>query len=101
MCGNAVNGAQDLLSRVTEDECLGQQGRWAAALGDYSCTRCESGFGAGAVCCGNGCLVQGGDCLWPGRTPWFGLKEDNYVNSCGDIVQPQASNDVGVMCCRD
>jgi hypothetical protein len=101
VCGNAVSGPQDLLSRVSEGECLTQPGRWAVALGDYTCASCGDGFGAGAVCCGTGCLVQGGDCLWPGRTPWFGLKKDNYVNACGSIEQPEMSTEVGVLCCHD
>jgi hypothetical protein len=37
----------------------------------------------------------------PGRTTWFGLDKDSYVNACGSIVQPQPSAEVGVMCCRD
>jgi len=100
VCGDAPSGPADMTSRVTEQACNSEKGRFAAALGDHSCNDCGSGDGHGAVCCGDGCVMQKGSCLWPSRTGWFGIV-NGFSNYCASAVNPIASQNIGVLCCKD
>jgi len=100
VCGNAASGPADVTARVTSGECNYAPGRWAIALGDFSCEVCDSVPAAGAVCCGASCVQQNRDCLWPGMTAWFGTV-NGVLNACSGTVNPQLSLNVGVLCCRD
>ncbi|MET0339624.1 MAG: hypothetical protein ABW252_01410 [Polyangiales bacterium] len=98
VCG-AVDGPADVTARIAQADCVAQPGRFAIALGDHSCTDCGE-RASGAACCGAGCLLQGGDCLWPDATAWFGALGESR-NLCREIENPLVRADVGVMCCRD
>ena len=98
VCG--LQGAQVLSNRVTRAECVTPPGRFAAALSDHRCGECGNGGGFGAVCCGASCWVEGGTCVWPDATPWFGLDANNYIMSCAAIHNPLPDTQ-GVLCCHD
>jgi hypothetical protein len=99
VCGNTEGNATDITSRIGQADCSAQKGRFAGALGDQSCTPCTE-LGAGAVCCGDGCIQQQGSCLWPMATAWFGVR-DGVAALCGKLDNPIVSDQLGVMCCRD
>ncbi|MEW5848230.1 MAG: hypothetical protein AB2A00_05420 [Myxococcota bacterium] len=98
VCGNAPQGRCDVSLRVTAEQCANQTGAFVSALGDLSCEECSPG--SGAVCCGDGCVQQNGDCVWPDATPWYGVI-NGHINTCGDIEQIWTAETRGVMCCRD
>jgi hypothetical protein len=98
VCGDDARGPEDLSSRVSHAECYAEKGNWAVALGDHSCTDCGS-TSSGAVCCGDGCVQQQGDCVWLDATGWFGVVHD-VINLCSAIANEDPSIHVGVLCCR-
>jgi hypothetical protein len=98
ICGIGAYGPKDLSDRISSDQCRDAvDGEMVAALGDQSCD-CYRG-GAGAICCGKKCIQQGGSCVWPNSTAWFGMV-DGHVQSCGDI-EMKWGGAYGVMCCKD
>jgi len=99
VCGNSEDNAVDITSRLAQPDCAAQKGRFAAAVGDQSCTPC-SADGSGAACCGDDCVQQQGSCLWPMATAWFGVRQ-GVLQRCGAIANPTPSPAIGVMCCRD
>ena len=98
VCGHSQNYALDVTGRIEQADCAAQRGAFAMALGDHACTPC-SADGNGAACCGDDCVDQMGDCLWPGLTRWFGVRDGN-IQFCGKIQNPTPSAAIGVMCCR-
>jgi hypothetical protein len=100
VCGIPPYGPTDISSHLTQAECMAETaGDYATGVGDQTCDPCDPvNPGAGAACCGSHCLLQGGSCVWPGQTPWFGVIA-GHVNLCGDIEN--AASAFGVLCCED
>jgi hypothetical protein len=98
VCG--LRGPRELSDRVTRAECVTPPGRFAAAISDHHCDECGNGFGYGAVCCGASCWVEGGTCVWPDATPWFGLDANRYIMACAAIHNPLPDSQ-GALCCHD
>jgi len=96
VCAIPPFGPTDVSDQATQEECAAQPGAYAIAVGDQTCEPCTSA-GAGAACCGDGCVQQNGSCVYPGMTAWFGMI-NNYVNKCGAIES--ALEGRGVLCCR-
>lgn len=100
ICGTPPHGPTDITAKITSGQCRAETGRFAAAMGDQQCDPCSAvDVGFGAVCCGDGCLLQGGDCLWPNDTAWFGSL-DGHTNLCGD-TENNYPDFAGVLCCLD
>jgi hypothetical protein len=99
VCGTPPHGPTEISSRANLAECLAQPGAFAAAIGDQACDPCSTEEkGAGAACCGTGCVQQYGSCIYPGMTAWFGVI-DGHVNLCGEIESVSGTR--GVLCCLD
>jgi hypothetical protein len=96
VCASPPYGPTEISSRATETECATQPGAFVAAVGDQYCEPC-SVDGAGAACCGERCVQQNGNCIYPGMTAWFGMVND-YINVCGAIESNLVQR--GVLCCR-
>lgn len=96
VCAIPPFGPSEVSDQATQEECAAQPGAYAIAVGDQSCEPCTTA-GAGAACCGDGCVQQNGSCLYPDMTAWFGMI-NNYVNKCGAIES--ALEGRGVLCCR-
>ena len=90
-------GPEEVSSQATAEECAAQPGAFVAAVGDQFCEPCSE-EGAGAACCGERCVQQNGNCIYPGLTAWFGVY-NGYVNVCGAIESTLVQR--GVLCCRD
>jgi len=102
-CGNGWHvcaippfGPTEVSDQATQKECAAQPGAFVAAVGDQFCEPC-SAEGAGAACCGERCLQQNGNCIYPGMTAWFGVV-NSYVNVCGAIESNLVQR--GVLCCH-
>jgi hypothetical protein len=96
VCGVPPYGPTDVSAKITADQCAAQSGEFAMAVGDIACAPCSTA--SGAACCGSLCIQQGGSCVFPSRTAWFGVI-DGHVNLCSDIIAAYAHQ--GVLCCRD
>jgi hypothetical protein len=97
VCAAPPYGPADVSAKVTADDCLAQNGSFAAAVGDVQCEPCTPS-GDGAACCGTTCVQQNGDCIYPDKTAWFGVIS-NHKNTCAEI---ESFNPLGgVLCCRD
>lgn len=93
--------ANDLRRYLTPEECDAlSPGEFVAASGDQVCAGCGIGGGNGAVCCGRGCVLQNGSCVWPGRTAWMGMI-DGHIEACGDIEMLWDPGRYGLLCCQD
>jgi len=96
VCASPPFGPAEISSQATAEECAVQPGAYVAAVGDQFCEPCSID-GAGAACCGERCVQQNGDCIYPGQTAWFGVV-NGYVNVCGAIESNLVQH--GVLCCR-
>src|SRR6188768_595442 len=72
VCASPPYGPSEISSQATQSECASQPGAFVAAVGDQFCEPC-SVDGAGAACCGERCVQQNGNCIYPGMTAWFGM----------------------------
>jgi len=96
VCGSPLYGPTEISSQATAHECATQHGAFAAAVGDQHCEPCSE-EGDGAACCGDACVPQYGNCIYPGATSWFGII-DGHTNLCGAIESHDLRQ--GVLCCR-
>ena len=98
VCGGPPHGPADITSKITQAQCAAEPGEYVAGLGDQDCA-CLTGGGYGAVCCGDACVQQNGNCVWPGKTAWMGVI-NNHINACGDAIN-SSPDLIGVLCCAD
>lgn len=97
VCAAPPYAPAEISDQATAEECALQAGAYVAAVGDQFCDPC-SDVGDGAACCGDRCVQQNGNCIYPGQTAWFGVY-NGYKNVCGAIESDLVQR--GVLCCRD
>ena len=96
VCASPGYGPKEVSEQASAEECAARPGAFAAAVGDQFCEPC-SDSSDGAACCGDGCVQQYGNCIYPGMTAWFGTI-NGYKNVCGAIESNFDGR--GVLCCR-
>jgi hypothetical protein len=96
VCAIPPFGPTEVSSQATAEECAAQPGAFVAAVGDQFCEPCSEG-GDGAACCGERCVQQHGNCIYPGMTAWFGVYNE-HKNVCGAIESDLVQR--GILCCR-
>jgi hypothetical protein len=97
VCAAPPFGPTEISDQATAEQCAAQPGAFVAAVGDQFCEPCSE-TGDGAACCGERCVQQNGNCIYPGQTAWFGVF-NGYKNVCGAIESELVQR--GVLCCRD
>jgi hypothetical protein len=96
VCAAPPYGATDLSEKVSVEQCAGQPGKYAAAVGDRACEVCnEQAYGA--ACCGTACIQGNASCVFPQATAWFG-SVNGRLGLCGGLVAAHPNQ--GVLCCR-
>jgi hypothetical protein len=96
ICASPPYAPTEISNQATAEECAAQPGAYVAAVGDQFCEPC-SDVGDGAACCGDRCIQQNGNCIYPGQTAWFGVY-NGHKNVCGAIESDLVQR--GVLCCR-
>lgn len=97
VCAAPPFDPSEISEQATAEECAAQPGAFVAAVGDQHCEPC-SDVGDGAACCGDRCVQQNGNCIYPGQTAWFGVY-NGYKNVCGAIESELVQR--GVLCCKN
>ncbi|MDF3071256.1 MAG: hypothetical protein K0R38_6857 [Polyangiaceae bacterium] len=97
VCASPPYAPTEISDQTTAEECASQPGAYVAAVGDQFCEPCSE-IGDGAACCGDRCVQQNGNCIFPGQTAWFGVY-NGHKNVCGAIESDLLQR--GVLCCRD
>lgn len=67
VCAAPPYGPGEISGQASAEECAAQPGAFVAAVGDQFCDPCSEA-GDGAACCGDGCVQQNGNCIYPGQT---------------------------------